>query len=365
MAESQQAERTEPATPKRREDARRKGQVAQSRDVGSVLVLTAGLLAGLPLLGVALGSAFAASAIEGWRAAAAPPASAADFHAALLAHGSTVGLALLPWLLLLMLAAALGPLLQIGPLFSLEALKPRFDRMDPIQGLKRMVDADRWFDLMRALGKTGLVIALLVTVLRGASAETLALFGVSLAAGLAATGALLAELTGGVLALLALLALADLAWRRHRHEKKLRMTLREVRDEARQREGSPQVRSRRRALQLEVSRSRMIAAVADADVVIANPTHYAVALCYERGAMRAPRVVAKGRAHVALRIRRAAERHGVPIVEDAPLARALHRAGKLGREIPEALFEAVAEVLAAIYRADPSRGRRWEPDRAA
>ena len=158
---------------------------------------------------------------------------------------------------------------------------------------------------------------------------------------------------------LAVMAVADLFYQRWRWEQKLRMSKREVRDEFKQREGDPLVRSRFRAKHRELTRSRMIAAVADADVVVTNPTHYAVALQYDRMAMAAPQVVAKGRNHVALRIREAAVEHRVPIVEDAPLARLLHRTGEVGQEIPQNLFQAVAEVQAYVYRLDPRRGATW------
>ena len=176
---------------------------------------------------------------------------------------------------------------------------------------------------------------------------------------LEAIEALSARVASAALGGLAVLAVADFVWQQHRYRKRLRMSLREVRDELREREGNPQVRSRRKTLQRELSRQRMIADVAKADVVIANPTHYAVALRYVREEMGAPKVLARGRDHLALRIRAAAREHDVPVVENPPLARLLYGATRVGREVPEHLFEAVAEVLAYVYRLDQRRGTAW------
>jgi len=167
--------------------------------------------------------------------------------------------------------------------------------------------------------------------------------------GVLAAGLLARRLAVFAVAGLAVLAAGDLLWVRYRYEKKLRMTRQQVRDELRQREGDPKVKGRIRQVQQELSRQRMIAETARADVVITNPTHYAVALRYERQRMLAPKVVASGRGYVALRIRRVAEEAGVPIVENPPLARTLYRTTKVGRTIPENLYQAVAEVLAYVY----------------
>ena len=158
------------------------------------------------------------------------------------------------------------------------------------------------------------------------------------------------------------MAAIDVLYQRWRYETRLRMTKKEVRDEVKDREGDSQLRGRARAMQREMNRSRVLASVADASVVVTNPTHFAVALQYT-GAGGAPRVLAKGRNHVAARIREMARKHGVPIVENKPLARLLHRTAKVGEQIPEALYQAVAEVLAYVYRLDPARGRSWSASR--
>ena len=356
-----EAEKTEPATPKRREEARRKGNVAQTRDLPSVAVLVTALLAGGSFLGMGLLHAVVDQARSAWGGLSLPPGNLADFHATWLRHLGGVAIGALPLLALLAASALLVQLAQVGPLFSFEALQPKGERLDPIQGLKRMVNVDRLVELAKAALKIS-VVGGLAWWLVGAEVDSLlGLSGASLASSLGVAGALARRVALVVLGALAVMAAFDFVYQRWRWEQRLRMSKQEVRDELKQREGNPQIRSRFRSRQLELSRQRMIASVAEADVVVTNPTRYAVALRYERTAMSAPRVLAKGRGHVAQRIREQAERAGVPIVENPPLARALHRTAEVGRDIPEALFQAVAEVLAFVYRLRPGRHREWRP----
>ncbi len=355
------AERTEPPTPKRIEDARKRGEVANSRDLSGVVVLVTALLALGSVLGEKLVESVAWQAREAWAGAQIVPTSLDDFHALLMHHLTTALAVFLPLTLTLMAAGVAASLAQTGPLLSAKALAFRGSRIDPLQGMKRMVSAERLFDLGKALIKVGVVAGALFLTLRPALDGVLGLVDAPPAASFDAALDLAARVGRVALASLAVLALIDLAWVRSRHRKKLRMTLREVRDELREREGSPQIRARRRALQRELSRQRMIADVARADVVVTNPTHYAVALSYVRAEMSAPRVLARGRNHLAERIRRAAREHGVPLVENPPLARVLYRATRVGREVPEHLFQAVAEVLAYVYRLDRRRAAAWGP----
>ena len=359
MAErSDMAERTEPATPKRREDTRRKGQVAQSRELGSVAVLWAAALLFGSFLGANLVQSVAVMAASTWSRAGLGVGGVGDYHTALFQAIQLGGGALLPLMGLLALAGAVAAIGQIGPMFSTEVLVPKASRLSLASGFKRMVEPDRFFELGKALFKVAVVGAITWWVIASAAEMIPALVQVSLAEGLRIGGVLGRRVALASLAFLTVMALIDVVWVRWRHETRIRMSRKEVRDEIKDREGNPLVRSRARAIQAELSRSRMIESVSDASVVITNPTHYAVALKYERG-LRAPEVVAKGRNHVAARIREVAERHRVPIVENPPLARLLHKTGKVGQEIPESLFEAVAEVLAYVYRIDAQRAREW------
>jgi flagellar biosynthesis protein FlhB len=172
-------------------------------------------------------------------------------------------------------------------------------------------------------------------------------------------GGLLKKTVWLILVVFGFFAAIDFVWQRYQHEKRLRMSKQEVKDEAKQREGDPKVKSRIRQLQREVAQQRMMEAVADADVVVVNPTHYAVALQYRPPEQSSPKVLAKGRNHVALKIRGRAESLGIPIVENPPVAQLLYKTAKIDREIPEDLYQAVAEVLAYVYKLDRRKARGW------
>ncbi len=358
----QDAERTEEPTPKRIEDSRRKGEVAQSRDVASVVLLAAAWLALTLFAARAIGVGLAEQATAAWSGAQIHPGTLADFHALVLNHGAAAARGFLPFALALVLMGVAVGAAQTGLLWSTEALSWKGSRIDPIQGMKRLLSPDKLFDLAKAPLKVGVLILAVWLALDSNLPALLSLVGAPAASGLQVSHDIGFSVLRTALIGLGLLAAADFAWVRHRHRKRLRMTLREVREELREREGSPQVRGRRRQLQREMSRQRMIADVATADVVITNPTHYAIALRYVRAEMSAPKVVARGRNHLAERIRQAARRHGVPIVENAPLARVLYPATRVGREIPTHLFQAVAEILAYVYRLDRARAAAWEAE---
>jgi flagellar biosynthetic protein FlhB len=354
-----QSQRTEPATPTRLEEARKEGQLAISRDVQHVVVLGAiwsGLVAGL---GGLLAARVSGLASELWSASSAPPDSLEAFHTALLYAGREAGIVLMPVLALAACAGLASGLAQSGLFWQPSLLALRLERLSLVQGLKRMASIDRVVELLKA----ALQVALATGVAWWIVAPDLPVIVGWLGAPAAQSSReLLAAMGSLMLALLAAfvpIAILDSFWHRFQLARKLRMSKQEVRDEARQREGDPQARARHRTRHRTLSRSRMIAAVAAADVVIANPTHFAIALRYDPAQSSAPEVLAKGKDRVALRIREAAERHGVPVVEDKPLARLLHDSCEVGRSIPENLFQAVAEVLAYVYRLAPHRARRW------
>ena len=362
MAEND-IERTEPATPKRKDDAREKGDVAQSRELATVLVLGGMLLASLSLLGANLVARVSAQARSAWSGAEIRPDGMGDFHALLLHHSVQTAAALLPLLGVILLAGAIASVSQFGLLFSTKALEFKWERLDLVKGLKRLVNVDKLVELAKAALKIGLLVVTLWWALGSRLGQVFALHDAPVFEGLALGTELTKQVVMVALVILLLITVLDVVWVRHRHEKKLRMTKQEVRDELRQREGSPEVRSRMRRMQRELTRQRMIAEVGQADVVITNPTHYAVALRYVQNEMAAPRVVAKGRNYVARRIREVAEAAGVPIVENPPIARVLYRTVKIGREVPESLFQAVAEILAYVYRIDPRRASAWRAAR--
>jgi flagellar biosynthetic protein FlhB len=355
----EQSQRTEPATPSRLDEARKQGQVAVSRDVQHWVALLAIWLALAGGLGALLAARVSGLATELWRAAAEPPSRLLDYQAVFVHAGSAIAAALLPLLGLTALAALASGLAQTQLLWSPQLIAPKMERISLGKGLRRFFELDRVIELAKALVQVVVASAvawwivapkapLLVAWMRSEATQS--------------SQEMLGTLSSLMLALLGAfvpIAGIDFAWRRFRLGQRLKMTKQEVREEARQREGDPQARTRRRTRHRQLSRSRMIAAVAAADVVIANPTHFAVALRYDPIVSGAPEVLAKGRDRVALRIRAAAEANGVPVVEDKPLARVLHDSCEVGRSIPENLFQAVAEVLAYVYRLAPHRARRW------
>lgn len=357
MAED--TEKTEDATPKKKDDARKKGQVAQSRDVSTVLLLASAVAALATPLGARIGTMVLEVAQRLWGGLLTRPDSVEDYHALLLYHGGLIALALAPFGLLFMVVGVASNLVQIGWLLSAEALAWKAEKMNPLSGLKRMFSMDRLYELAKALIRLGFVIWILWYFVSPAMPEVFTLMGASTIETGRVGGALLRKTMWLILVVFGFFAALDYVWQRYQHEKRLRMSKQEVKDEAKQREGDPKVKSRIRQLQREVAQQRMMEAVSEADVVVVNPTHYAVALQYRPPEQSSPKVLAKGRNHVALKIRRRAEALRIPIVENPPVAQLLYKTAKIDREIPEDLYQAVAEVLAYVYKLDRRRARGW------
>ena len=358
MAEDR-ADRTEAATPRRREQARERGEVAQSRDFTSALVIAAALAIAVSTLGTDFTRLLAFEARGLWGGARIQPGSLHDYHALFLYLLREISLvALVPACVMLLVAGA-GPFLQIGPLFSTKALAFRGERIDPVKGLRRVFSPAKLFDLAKSLLKLAAVIASVAWVLSGSAHLLAGLVGEPVSQLLLVLRKLSIHVTLATLGALVVIALLDYSWVRWQHERKLKMTRREVRDELRDREGSPELRARIRALQRDTSRLRMLSETATADVIVRNPTHFAVALRYERTSMSAPTVLAKGRNHVALRIIEVGRENDIPIVENREVARVLYKTTRVGHEIPESLYEAVAEIMAYVYRLDRSRAASW------
>lgn len=342
-------EKTERATPKREREARERGEVPRSRELASAAAVG---IAVITLIATA--GSLGAGAMQWMRASL-------SFDAAAL-HDPTVmidrfgGLAtqalwwMAPLLFAAVFAALIGPLALGGWNLSAKALVPDFGRSNPVKGIGRMFSSQAGVELLKALLKSTVLGAIAVMYIAGRSSELEALGREALQPALAhamdlAIGCLI-WLCGG----LVLIALIDAPWQLWSHAKKLKMSRQEVREEHKQSEGSPEVKGRIRRLQQEIANRRMMEKLPTADVVIVNPTHYAVALKYEPGKMRAPRVIAKGADLIALAIRDKAREHKIPLVSAPPLARALYRNAELDQEIPATLYAAVAQVLTYIYQ---------------
>ena len=339
-------EKTEEATPKRRAETRRRGQVARSQDLSGVLVLLGGVVL-LRVLGPGMIDGFTTFMTGAFthigEAKLTPQGVLGGDRHVLMATAQIM----LPLLFGIALVSVAANVLQTGPLFSAYPLRPQLSRISPKSGVKRILSKQSLVTLAKSLAKLAIV---------GGALALRARLGdfVSLGSGSAGQGAnRFAELAfevvlTGAIALL-LLGLIDLFWQRRHHAAQIRMTKEDVKDELKQSEGDPAVRGRFRQLRRDFF-NRMMSAVPKADVVVTNPTHVAVALRYDPLRNDAPVVVAKGERLVAVRIKEIARANDVPIWEDQPLARVLYAGGTVGRPIPPQLFQAVAEVLAFIFR---------------
>jgi flagellar biosynthetic protein FlhB len=349
MAEESFQERTEQATPKRREEARRQGQVAHSTELNSVAIILAGLLA-VHFVGEALYRDLSLFTAETLSQGYGITLSRDSFPVHLRRWAELAFTISWPILLIISVAALAVNLAQVGFVFSSEALTPKLSRIDPAAGLGRLFSKRALVESLKGLFKIAIVgyISYREVMKRMADLATMSESGVGRIFYL--MGDLTFQVGIRVALFLALLAVLDYLYQRWEFERSIRMSKQEIKEELRQTEGDPQVRARIRALQREAARKRMMAEVPKADVVITNPTHYAVALRYDAESMAAPTVVAKGQNLIAQKIRELAEEAGVPLVENPPLAQALYRAVDVGREIPEDLYRAVAEVLAYVFR---------------
>jgi flagellar biosynthetic protein FlhB len=362
MAENEQQERTEQPTPKRLEEARKQGQVPRSIDLSSaaVVLVSAALL-------YAMGGRFAESMADMLRAGLTLSGTEA-YEPSVMFQKITqlVGVAgwgALPLLGATLLAALLAPVVIGGWNFSTTALVPKFERLSPISGLQRMFSMRSLVELAKAIAKFALVGLIAVALLWTFTPSLLALSDESVSAAIVHAGALCAQALVALALALVVIAAIDVPYQLWSHRRELRMTREEIRQEMKESEGSPEIKGRIRALQQALARGRMLQDVPTADVVITNPTHYAVALRYDDSKMRAPIVVAKGMDLIAARIREIATESGVAIVEAPPLARALHRGVDIGGEVPANLYRAVAQVLTYVYqvRAAKAQGQPVPP----
>ncbi|MGH8515920.1 MAG: flagellar biosynthesis protein FlhB [Panacagrimonas sp.] len=353
MSGESSQDRTERATPKRERDARRKGQVARSRELTTAALIAGGaaILIGQGADMVAQAAQLLHDALSFTPADFATPGDMASAFGVLLASGLRV---VAPILALGFVAALVTPLMLGGWNFSAEALLPQFSRLDPMAGLGRIFSVRAWMDLLIGMLKVAVLGGIGATVLWSKRHEFAGLAGLEAAGAMSHAGAGVMSLLGWLALGLAVIAAIDVPWQWWRHQRDLRMTKQQVREEYKQSEGRPEVKARIRQVQQALSRRRMMSAVPTADVIVTNPTHYAVALRYAPDRMRAPRVVAKGADLVAAAIRELAAEHRVPIVSAPPLARALYRSVALEQEVPAALFQAVAQVLSYVYQL-----RRW------
>ncbi|KAF1722446.1 flagellar biosynthesis protein FlhB [Pseudoxanthomonas wuyuanensis] len=360
MAEQDQSgERTEQPTEKRLREAREKGNIPRSRELATAAVFGAGVLAM-----AAMTPALARNALGWMKIALTPSPELLQRPDALFGHTGQLLLGLLtvvaPVAAICVLAGFAGPLLMGGLRFSSKSLMPDFKRLSPLAGIKRLYGPESIAELLKSLLRVALVGGAAALCLKFGLNQLRALLDMPLEqaarSGLGFTGVLLLSTAGALM----LLAAIDAPYQKWNHTRKLKMTRQELRDELKESEGRPEVKGRIRQLQMQMSQRRMMEDVPSADVIVVNPTHYAVALKYDSGKMGAPRVLAKGVDELAFRIREVAQMHKVAIVSSPPLARSLYREGEIGREIPVRLYSAVAQILSYVYQL-----RAWRHGAAA
>lgn len=356
MAEESDLEKTEPASQRRLEKAREEGQVPNSRELGTFLVTMTGVASMYALAGwmwPRSAQLLRDGLIIDRRTIFDPSAMFT-----ILIERSTDGLLLLaPLMLALIVAALASPLLMGGITFSPQALGPKFSKLNPGPGLKRMFSTTALVELGKGVGKASLVGGVAVWVVMRDHEKLFALFGAPVDVALGATGDLIMMSTLILVSGMAFIVAIDVPYQLWHYQSELKMTKEDARQEFKEQEGDPQVKGRIRQQQREMARNRMMANVPKADVVVTNPTHFSVALRYDMAKGGAPRVVAKGAGEIALRIRTLASEHGVPLVEAPSLARALHKHCELEQEVPARLFRAVAEVLAYVYQLNEAFAR--------
>jgi flagellar biosynthesis protein FlhB len=348
MAEKPSQDRTELATPRKRKQARKKGQVAKSQELSSFLVLLAGLLVIITMypslwqqLSEMLRAAFRFQGTESITYANIIP---------MLELWTRQGMSMvLPIWGMLLLVGFFSSASQVGLQANVELLAFRPDRMNPLNGFKKLFSKRSAFELIKSLLKMSLVLVITWFTLKGESEKLLGMASLELISGMKLLGAVALKLGGRLIMLMFLLAISDFVFQRWQHETDIKMTKQEVQEEMKDVEGDPLVKSRMRALQREISISRMMEDVKRADVVVTNPTTFAVALAYDND-MAAPTVIAKGQRKMAQRIKDTAREHGISVVENKPLARALFAEAEVGESIPLKFYQAVAELLAYVYR---------------
>lgn len=348
--EQDKSQQTEEATEKRIEDARKKGQVPTSKEASTAFAFL--LLAGLTVtgLGAWMASVFMDLTRSFLSGSVKVEMDPQGMQRLLIDVMADVALIVLPIAIPIMLVGMLMVMMISGPVFTFETLKPKFEKISPLKGLKRLFSTRSLAEFVKSIVKLTVISVVCWIVVKD-------LFPHALRSTRQEPEAIVTLLVSGSMKIAALvafifffIAMADVIYQRWEHAKSLKMSMKEIRDEHKESEGDPQLKAKIRQLQMEQSRNRMMADVPKADVIITNPTHIAIALKYENGMVGAPRMLAKGKGKTAEKIREIARESGIPIRENKPLARSLFKSVKIGEEIPEELFEAVAVILAEIYR---------------
>ncbi len=342
-------EKTEPATPRRREEARKKGQVAKSGEVGTAFMVLASFVM-LNALAPYMGRHLEEMLNYYFQNMAYWDGDASGFHQLFLFGLVKLALIVAPILLGLLVIGVVGQVIQVGFYASSEALTPKLSRINPIEGFKRIFSKRALVEFAKSVAKIFLVGYLVYGQVRQNLEWLPQISLLSLGESISLMTDSIYRMGLQVGLFLLIIAAADYWWQRREFENSIKMSKQEIKEEYKQMEGDPQIRSKIRQRQRQMASQRMMAAIPTADVIITNPTHYAIAISYKPDEMSAPQVVAKGMGLIAARIKEEGKKHDIATVENAPLAQALYKGTEIGQEIPAELYAAVAEVLAFVYR---------------
>lgn len=342
-------EKTEKATPKRKQDARKKGQVLKSMELNSALIL---------LLSFLSFKIFAPSIMEEinrffqftFAQAGSTELTVNNVNGLFWAMIVSTTKMLLPVVGVAMAGGIIASYGQVGFVFTTETMTPKFERLNPLQGIKRMFALRTFVELLKSLIKIAIVSLLVYSAIKNEFNNFPVLIQMNIFQSTAFLGQLVLNIAFRVGAVLLVLGVIDYFYQRYEYEKSLKMSKQEIKEEFKQQEGDPQVKAKIKEKQRQMSLRRMMQAVPEADVVITNPTHLAIALKYNNESMGAPLIIAKGQDHIAEKIKEIAREHGIVTYENKPLAQALFKTTEIGDEVPADLYQAVAEVLAFVYK---------------
>lgn len=354
FADGEAGEKTEPATAKKLDDARKEGQVAKSRELGSAVTLIA-MFVTLKVVLSFIGDNFL-EVFNGVYSKIPDYANVAAADTNNIAYGNLFAqllgkmlLITLPFLAVGLVCGIVVELVQVKWKPTAKPLKPKFSKLNPIKGFKKIISSRALFELLKSIGKVGIIAYIAYSTLKDKAGLIRLMYEIPLNTALAQIGDIVIDLGIKISAFYLILAFADLFYEKHKFNKDMKMTKQEVKEEYKQSEGDPQVKGKIKQRMREASQRRMMQALPEADVVITNPTHLAVAIKYEAQKQKAPVVIAKGQDFLAQKIKEIAKDNEIEIVENKPLARMLYHNVDIDEEIPPELYQAVAEVLAFVY----------------